>query len=526
MTLAAAAALLAALTLAPLLAVVLGSLQVDDHFGLAAYRALWASARQQLLSMGRSILLSLLTAMLATVVGVSLGILIGRTDLPLRRALAGLLTIPLSLPPYLIATAWSVALGKDGLIGRLLPPASSAWLSSALFGPAGCVWVLFAGFMPIAMLITAAYACSVDPRLEAAGRLVSRWPGVLRGITLPLVAPAIWLAAVLVFLLAFGEVGVPMLLRYPVYPVEILTQFAAFYDFGSAAAAAIPVLVVTLLVLLLEQHFFHGRVLELTPATQGGDRARLRLGSWRFPLLAMILAWGVVSVLLPLGALAFQSWSPGAYVEALGRAGDSILRSLMLATVGATLLTVLGFLCGYLVRHRTLALWRSIDMLALLSFALPGTVIGVGLIGLWNRPATGVVYGTPVIMILGYLTQYAVLPMRITAGTLELVPRACEQAARLCGATWLMGLRHVVVPLARRGLVVAWVAAYVACMRDLGISIVVYPPGADTLPVRMFTLMANGAPDLIAALCVILTAVTLLPVALAGLWLRSGERRP
>ena len=87
-----------------------------------------------------------------------------------------------------------------------------------------------------------------------------------------------------------------------------------------------------------------------------------------------------------------------------------------------------------------------------------------------------------------------------------------------------MTLRQVVLPLARRGLVAVWVIAYVFCLRDLGVSMVVYPPGLDTLPVRILTLMANGAPSLIAALCIILIAVTLLPLGAVALW--SNRARP
>ena len=76
--------------------------------------------------------------------------------------------------------------------------------------------------MPIVILLTIAYLGAVNPRLEAAGRLASSWPRVLRRITLPLIAPAILFAAVLVFLLTLGEVGAPTYLRYSVYPVETI----------------------------------------------------------------------------------------------------------------------------------------------------------------------------------------------------------------------------------------------------------------------------------------------------------------
>jgi iron(III) transport system permease protein len=138
---------------------------------------------------------------------------------------------------------------------------------------------------------------------------------------------------------------------------------------------------------------------------------------------------------------------------------------------------------------------------------------------------TNAIYATPAIIILGYLAQYAVLPMRMTAAILQRIPPSLEQAAQLCGASWFMTLRDIVVPLAKRGLMATWVIAYIFCLRDIGITLVVYPPGSDTLPVRILTLMANGAPSLIAALCIVLILVTLLPLSVAALWQARAGRQ-
>jgi iron(III) transport system permease protein len=87
-----------------------------------------------------------------------------------------------------------------------------------------------------------------------------------------------------------------------------------------------------------------------------------------------------------------------------------------------------------------------------------------------------------------------------------------------------MTLRSIAVPMAKRGLTATWIIAYVFCLRDVGISMVVYPPGSDTLPVRTLTLMANGVPGLISALCVILIMAMLLPLLVVALWhTRAGR---
>jgi iron(III) transport system permease protein len=526
LTLATAALLLAGIDLLPVLAMIGKSLYADGGFSLKAYQALLASGKQQASLMGHSLVLSFLTATLATVVGAAFGLLLGKTDLPLRRTFAVLLTLPLLLPPYLIAVAWFAVLGKGGWVAQALPRQISELVSSALFGLYGCIGVLFVAFMPIVMLLTITSLGAINPRWEEAGRVVSRWPSVLRRITMPVIAPAIIFAAAVVFLLTFGEVSVPTFFRYPVYPMEILTQFAAFYDAGAASAAAIPMLFFTLAILGLEHRLMQNRVLELTAMTQGRRAVQIELGRWRIPILGLVSGWALVTVAIPLLVLVTQSASRSAYVEAFSRAGDAVVRSLIFAMIGATMLMVLGFFCGYLIHNRTLRLWRSVDGLALFLFTLPGTVIGIGLVSLWNTPMTNAIYSTPAIIILGYLAQYTLLPMRITSGTLRGIPRSWEQVARLCGATWFMSLWHIVIPLAKRGLLAAWLIGYVFCLRDVGISIVVYPPGSDTLAIRILTLMANGAPNLIAALCVILIGATLVPLGLASLWLRHDTRYP
>ena len=329
---------------------------------------------------------------------------------------------------------------------RVIPAEAGELLNNFLFGFGGCLWVLASAFMPIVMILTLVYLRAVNPRLEEAGRLIARWPGVLRHITLPTMLPGLLFAAIIVFLLALGEVGVPMFLRYSVYPIETLTQFAAFYDFGAAAASATPLLAITLLVLAFERRFLRDRTYRLQPTTPGRRVLLVPLGRWRVPVLLAVSLLIAAVVLVPLLALILASFSPFAYLEAWSKAADSLGRSVMWAVVGATLLTILGFFCGYLIQKRALRLWRSVDTLTLLLFTLPGTVIGVGLIALWNGPGTGLIYGSAGIVIVAYLAQYTALTSRITAASLASVPPSLEEAAQLAGIPWLTRLRYVVVP--------------------------------------------------------------------------------
>jgi iron(III) transport system permease protein len=379
--------------------------------------------------------------------------------------------------------------------------------------------------MPIVMAVTIMSLRSLNPRLEEAARLTTGWPRTLRRVTLPLAEPAIVFAGMIVFLLAVGEVAVPMLLRYPVYPVETVVQFAAFYDFGAAAATALPLLLLTALLLSLERRYLRDRAHRLLAATPGKVSLRIPLGQWRVAAALIVGAIAVSLVLLPMAGLLYTSLNPFGYAQAWLRTADSLMRSVLYAGVGATLLTVVGFLCGYWIERRIGRWWRTIDTLTLLLFTVPGTVLGVGLIALWNHSSTQWLYASGAMIILAYVAQYSALPTRISAAMLATVPVTQEDAARVGGAPWLARLRHIIVPAALPGVAAAWIVAFIFCLRDVGASLLVYPAGADPLSVRIFTLMANGSPSLISAACVSLIAINLAMLGVLAYLLRMLSRR-
>jgi len=509
------AVLLLVIGAVPVFSMLIKSVFVDGRFSLAPYGGLLTSAHQWTL-MGHSLALSALVTVLTVAFGVPLGMLLGKTDLPWRKFLTVLFVIPLVIPPYIIAVSWFDLLGNEGLLVHVLGAATVRTTTDLLFGLPGCVFVLFSIFLPIPMLLTMIFLRTIDPRLEEAGRLVSNWRGVLGGITIPLILPGVLLSAMLVFLLSFGEFSVPNFLRYDVFPVESFTQFSAFYNFKAATAAAVPLAAVTLILLLVEAVFLRERTYQIRPAPQIDHFLRIALGARRKWLLAVVAAGGFVMVIVPIVVLVIQSAGLDAYAEALNRAGDSLLRSLVYGVIGATLLTILGFFTGYLIQTKGLRYWRAVDSLSIFLFALPGTVIGIGLISLWNTPWTNFVYSTPMIIILGYLAKYTALTSRISVTQLAQIPPSMTEAAQVAGAGWFRRMGFIVAPLARRGLLAGWLVGYIFSLRDTGITMLVYPAGHETLPVRIFTLMANGSPQLIAALCLVMIAATLLPVGI--LW--------
>src|SRR5262245_26262530 len=504
---AAHAAAVGALVVAgglPLLAMLVASVWTPEGFELDAYASLFGATRPWVLML-RSLAVGSIATGAALAIGWPAGVLCERTDLPGSGLLTLVAAVPFVLPTYVQAVAWAGLLGRGGF-----------WLDSLL----GVGVVLGVCFAPLVLLATRASLRAVDPRLEEAARLSAGWLATLRRVTLPLALPGTLRAAGLVFLLAVGDLAVPTYLGVSVFPTESFTHFAAAYRFSTATAFAVPLAGLAVLVLALESWLVPERVAGLRRVAEDGARARIALGRARWPLATLVLAAAGALVVLPLGALVRDALAPGALAEAWQRAGDAALRSLGSAALGACLLTLAGFVLGHGIERRLLPGFREVDRLSLLLFATPGTVIGIGLVALWNHPATGWIYGTWVVVLLGNLGQLSAVPSRLCRNAVAAVPTRLEEAAQLAGARWLRRMLGVVVPLAAPGLVAAWLASFLFCLRDLGISLIVYPPGADTLPVRTFTLAANGRPELVAALCVMMIVAALGPLLVLGASLR------
>jgi iron(III) transport system permease protein len=314
-------------------------------------------------------------------------------------------------------------------------------------------------------------------------------------------------------------------LRFDVFPVASFTQFPAFYNFGAATAAASPLIFVALLGLLVEQRVLRGRVFQFR---WGGlkDPGTIALGQGSVFIGALATLTAGVLVIGPLGALLWRGLNAAALSEAIDRAGGSALRSLVYSGVSATVLSALGFFLAYLIHRRAVPGWCSIDALSLFLFTLPGAVIGIGLILLWNHPHTNWIYATPAIVAIGYTAQYAALSTRtILAGFSQQSP-SLEEAAEIAGARWFNRVGKILVPLQWRAILASWVVTFLFCLRDVSIPLLLAPPGRDTLTARTMTLMANGSPELIAALCLLSIVLTLVPLvvlgAASGFWSKAA----
>jgi iron(III) transport system permease protein len=197
----------------------------------------------------------------------------------------------------------------------------------------------------------------------------------------------------------------------------------------------------------------------------------------------------------------------------------------VLAAVGATLVVIVASVIGHARARARARPGAFVDVMLIGLFAVPGTVVAVGLIGLWNRPGwSGAVYGTDAMLVLGYLARFIPVAALALAAASRAVPASQEEAAAVSGAGWVRTTWHIVLPQLRLGLLATWVIVFVLAFGELGVSILVVPPGEATLPIRIYTIIANTAPAHVAALALLQAVVVLVPLAGLGALLSSRER--
>lgn len=492
----------------------------NGSFTLEHYRHLLADLRQRGLLLN-SALLGAGTALISTLIGAPLGLLLARMELPLKRLLRLTLVVPLVIPPYVFALAWVYLGGPAGMVAHVF---GRDWLSGLTYSLTGAVIVLGVCFFPLPMLATEAAARQVDGRLEEAAMLAASPGRVLRRITLPLIAPAIVASGLVVFILSVSEFGVPGLLRVRVFTTEIFTAFSALYDFGAATALAMPLLLIVLLAGLAVRKVIGERPLV------GRSSSRLGLlmtpDGWRGPILSAVLLAVTLFVVLPLVVLAAEAGQFGSVVAAIRESRDAITNSLIISTVAATLIVLLSAFLGYGQARAGAGMRRIADLSFIVVFAMPSTVVGVGLIGLWNRPGLlGEIYASPAIIVIACLARFLPIAALMLATGVRQIPFSWEEAAGVAGASWPRTFARIVLPNLVTVAVTSWVVAFIFTFGELGATALVAPPGESTLPVRIYTLIANAPSHTGAALALTQAIVVLLPLALLAIGISEGKAK-
>ncbi len=462
----------------------------------SSHNIIQAINKNTILLLGKSAGIAASIAFFSTLLGTILGFILYKTNVKYRIFFKLSLLIPLFVSPYILAVAW-----KDFFY---LFFGTTSYLSTSI----GLIFVLTQIFTPVAMLIIGSALSNINSQLEESGIMVTSAQNVIFKITLPLIKPSLITSFILVFIFSISEFSVPAFLGVNVLITEIFTQFSAFYNHSLAIIQSSILIVISILFLFTERKF-----LSEAPFLSVGNRGSNSIFYYtpQYGGLLFLSIWFIITVVSPYMILAFQSYKGGiekitqAFKLLLPTFGDSI----GLAFFAATIIIFIGFItANFSVTQNKLK--TSFDLALLIIFAIPSTILGISLIKFYNHPSLNFIYSSYAIIIIAYVGKFSYIATKLISNALKQLPNSLDEVAQIAGITLLSRQRKIIIPLISPSLFAAFIISFIFCLGELGTTIMLYPPGTEMLPIKVFTMMANAPQSLISSMTLIVFSVTLL----------------
>lgn len=482
------------------------------HLGLRALEA--DSPLDELLTarVGRfvatTLALGVATTALAVFAGAGVAWLLERTDLPGRRALRVVAVTPLAVPTYVGALTVLAAFGPSGLITSI-PLLAGFW---------GTAVVLALATYPYVVLIALGALRRMDPAVEEAATTLGDGPWtVFHRVVLPQLRPAMSAGGLLVFLYVLSDFGAVSIFRIDTLTRGIFLEYRSSFDRATAALLAVVLVALTAMAIGLER-VARGRGEPARSVAGIREVDATRLGPARWLLAAGVGALGAAGSLLPVGVLAHWAFSGEAGLEPVAVTARAAIVSIEVSLGAAAVASAAALPVAFVaVRYRS---WfsRLTETLSVAGYALPGLVIALAMVFLSTRFLLPL-YQTLWLVVFAYVVRFLPESLGAVRASLGQVDPALEDAARSLGRTRLRAMTSVTLPLIRGGVFGGAALVFLTAMKELPATLLLKPPGYDTLATRVWTAAAQGTYGRAAP-----AALLLVLVSAIALWPLQGRR--
>lgn len=476
-----------------------------------------------------SLLVAVVVSLLSSAFGLAFALLGQRTRFGLvKRSLGALSLLPIITPPFILAFALIFLFGRRGLISYSLLGISS----NDLFGPAGVMTAQVLAFTPIAYLVIRGAVAALDPALEEAAQTLgaSRWT-LFRTVTWPLLRPGLANAFLLTMIESFADFGNPLILGgdRSYLATEVFSAFSARFDPNEAAVYGLVLLAIVLVVFGLQRRWLGGSSF-VTVTGKPSQGALARLPSWLEGLLIGAFAVWTILVLTLYGSIVYGSFvklwginntlTLDNYRDFLNAGWPVFLYTARIAAVSAVPAALLGFLIAYLVVRQRFWGRAFVEFGSMLSFAIPGTVMGVAYILAFNT-GPWLLTSTSTIIVLAFIFRNMPVAIRGGVAGLSQIDPSLEEASTTLRASSSLTLRRILVPLLIIPLVGGLIFAFVRAMTAISQVIFLAGPGNMLATVLLLGWVEQGQLGRAAAMASVLILSMLLVILLLSLLTRG-----
>ena len=434
-----------------------------------------------------TLILALLTASITTLLGLASALLILRTGMPGKGVMKALTVLPIITPPFVIGLALILLFGRTGIVSTFLSDWFGIARSRWIYGLPGILIAQVLAFAPIAFLVLIGIVQGIAPSLEEASQTLgaSRWK-TFSTVTWPLLRPGIASAFLLGFVESMADFGNPLVLggNFEVLSTKIFfAVVGAAHNQGQAAVLALVLLCFTLSAFWLQNQWLGKR--SYTTVTGKGDSglpsALPKRVTWLCGLAVVpwVLLTATVYLIIVVGGFVKSmgrdytptlehyltgfriDFSRGLYFE--GAAWDSFFTTVQLAAIAAPLTALVGLLTAYLLKRQTFSGRGTLEFTTMLSFAIPGTVLGVAYILAFNVPPIEMT-GTGLILVVSFVFRNMPVGVRAGVAGLSQLDKSLDEASATLSARSVTTLRRIMMPLLRPAIIATLVYSFVRAM--------------------------------------------------------------
>ncbi len=428
---------------------------------------------------------AMLVGVLATGLGLAFALVAVRTQLPFRPLVRLLSLLPVITPPFVIGLALILLFGRVGVVTNFLGEYFGIPRTRWIYGMAGITIAQVLAFTPIAFLVLSGVLAAVSPSLEEAAQTLraGRWH-VFRTVTWPLIRPGLANAFLISFIESLADFANPLMLggNFNVLATDIFfAVVGAAHDQGRAAVLALVLLVFTLTAFLAQRAWTGSRsYATVTGKGDSGLSAPLPK-ALRLACLSVVLPWLVLTIVVYaiilgggfvvtfgrdytptlhylLTAFSIDHGVGGWFLS--GSGWRSFITTMELAAIATPVTAALGLLTAYLLNRQSFAGKSTFEFLAMMSFAIPGTVIGISYILAFNVPPVELT-GTGVIIIISFVFRNMPVGIRAGMASLAQIDRSLDEASMTLRARSFRTLRLVILPILRPAIITAMVYSFV-----------------------------------------------------------------
>lgn len=504
------------------------------HFTLANF-AKFFSRKYYSITLLNSFKVSIAATIASVVVGVVLGYFMSVFKIRGAKLLRMCIVMATMSAPFVGAYAWIMLLGRNGVITNSLSRLFGITMPD-IYGFNGILLVFVTQLFPLVFLYVQGAMSKMDASLlEASENLGCTGFKRFFKVVLPLISPTVLAGALLVFVRAMSDFGTPMLIGegYRTFTVILYNEFVGevSQNKGFASAIAIIAILITMVVYFSQNIVAKKQAFSMN-ALHRIEKKKLH-GFSNFIVHFITYVVVGISILPQLyvvytsfqktsGQIYVDGYSLQSYQDMFSRLGRSIQNTIVIPAVSLLIVVFLAVLIAYVAVRRRNVLSGAVDVISMIPYVIPGTVIGIAMISAFNREPL-VLTGSMLIMVVALVVRRLPYTIRSSVAILQQIPLYVEEAALSLGSSKPKAFFTVTLPMMSSGVLSGAILSWVTLISELSTAILLYTGKTQTLTVAIYTQIVRGNYGIASAMATVLTVMTLLSLVIFNKISKDGD---